>query len=162
MEIYQCRNVSLPICINIARSLEIDHWTKIYPWSRPWLKILHSRATVSCNYNDVIMDAMASQITSLTSVYSIVYSGVDQRKYQSSTSLAFVLGIHRWPVNSPLKWPATRKLFPFEDVMVLWIISSIHAWCYNIHGGVSLHLVSSPNDFSWAKGTTYWLAMTVA
>ena len=47
------------------------------------------------HYNDVIMTTMASQITSLTVVYSIIYSGVDQRKHQSSTSLAFVWGIHR-------------------------------------------------------------------
>ena len=62
--------------------------------------------------------AMASQITSLTIVYSTVYSGADQRKHQSSASLAFVRGIHRWPVNSPYKWPVTRKLFPFNDVIM--------------------------------------------
>ena len=45
-----------------------------------------------------------SQITSRTIVYSIVYSGGDQRKYQSFAWLAFVRGIHRWPVNSPHKW----------------------------------------------------------
>ena len=63
------------------------------------------------HYNDVIMGAMASQITSLTIVYSTVYLGADQRKYQSSASLAFVRGIHRWPVNSPHKWPVTWKCF---------------------------------------------------
>ena len=42
--------------------------------------------------------------------------GADQRKNQSSTSLAFVRGIHRWPVNSPHKGPVTRKMFPFDDV----------------------------------------------
>ena len=62
------------------------------------------------NYSDVIMGAMASQITSLTIVYSTVYSGADQRKHQSSASLAFVWGIHRWPVNSPHKRPVTRKI----------------------------------------------------
>ena len=41
------------------------------------------------------MTMMASQITSLTLVYSTVYSDADQRKYQSSASLAFVWGIHR-------------------------------------------------------------------
>ena len=61
------------------------------------------------------MGAMASQITSLTIVNSIFYSGADQRKYQSSASLAFVLGIHRRPVNSPHKWPVTRKMIPFDD-----------------------------------------------
>ena len=68
------------------------------------------------HYNDVIMGAMASQITSLTIVYSTVDSGTDQRKYQSSASLAFVRGIHRWLVNSPHKWPVTRKVIPFDDV----------------------------------------------
>ena len=58
------------------------------------------------------MGAMASQITSLIIVYSTVYSGADQRKHQSSASLAFVWGIYRWPVNSPHKWPVTRKMFP--------------------------------------------------
>ena len=68
--------------------------------------------------NDVIMTTIASQITSLTVVYSIVYSGADQRKHQSSASLAFVRGIHRGPVNSPHKWPVTRKIFPFDDVIM--------------------------------------------
>ena len=57
------------------------------------------------------MDAIASQITSLTIVYLTVYSGADQRKHQRSASLAFVRGIHRRPVNSPHKWPVTRKMF---------------------------------------------------
>ena len=47
------------------------------------------------HYRDVIMGTIASQITSLTIVYSIVYSDLDQRKHQSSASLAFVGGIHR-------------------------------------------------------------------
>ena len=70
------------------------------------------------------MSAMASQITSLTIVYSTVYSGVDQRKHQSSASLAFVRGIHRWPVNSLHKSPVTRKMFPFDDVIMPEIIGS--------------------------------------
>ena len=70
------------------------------------------------HYNDVIMGAMTSQITSLTIVYSTVYSDADQRKHQSSASLAFVWGIHRRPVNSPHKWPVTRKMFPFDDVIM--------------------------------------------
>ena len=69
-------------------------------------------------YNDVIMGAMASQITSLTIVYSIVYSGAHQRKHQSSASLAFVRGIHRSPVNSPHKGPVMLKMFPFDDVIM--------------------------------------------
>ena len=70
------------------------------------------------HYDDVIMSAIASQIPSLPIVYSIIYSDADQRKHQSSASLAFVWGIHRWPVNSPHKWPVTRKMFPFDDVIM--------------------------------------------
>ena len=51
-------------------------------------------------------------------VYSTVYSGTDQRKDQSSVSLAFVRGIHWWPVNSPHKGPVMQKMFPFDDVIM--------------------------------------------
>ena len=60
------------------------------------------------------MSAISSQITSLTFVYSAVYPGADQSKNQSAASLAFVWG----PVNSPHKWPVTRKMFPFDDVIM--------------------------------------------
>ena len=68
---------------------------------------------------DAILGAMGSQITSLTIVYAIVYSDADYRKHQSSESLAFVVGIHRWPVNSLLKWPVTQKKFLLDDVIML-------------------------------------------
>ena len=71
------------------------------------------------HYGDVIMGSISSQITSLTIVYSTVYSDADQRKHQSSASLAFVWGIHRGPVNSPHKWTVTRKMCPFDDV-IMW------------------------------------------
>ena len=70
------------------------------------------------HYTDVIMGAITSQISSLTIVYSTVYSDADQRKHQSSASRAFVWGIHRWPVNSPRKWPVTQKMVPFDDVIM--------------------------------------------
>ena len=74
--------------------------------------------TSPIHYDDVIMGAMASQITSLPIVYSTVYSDADQRKHQSPASLAFVWGLHRGPVNSPHKWPVTRKMFLFDDVII--------------------------------------------
>ena len=70
-------------------------------------------------YNDVTMGAIASQVTSLTIVYSTVYPDPDQRKHQSSAPLGIVGGIHRGPVNSPHKRPVTRKMFPFDDVIML-------------------------------------------
>ena len=80
------------------------------------------------HHSDVIMGAMASLITSLTIVYSPVHSGADQRKHQSSAPLAFVRGIHRWSVNSPHKWPVTRKIFPFDDV-IMWNSSYVILHC---------------------------------
>ena len=77
-----------------------------------------ARISTQCHYSDVIMGAMASQITNLMIVYSTVYSGADQRKHQSSASLAIVRGIHRWPVNSPHTWPVRLKMFPFDDVIM--------------------------------------------
>ena len=68
--------------------------------------------------SDVITRAMASQITGVSIVCLAFCSGADQRKHQSSASLAFVRGIHRWPVDSPHKGPVTRKLFPFDDVIM--------------------------------------------
>ena len=72
------------------------------------------------HYSDVIMNTMSSQITSLTIVYSTVYSGADEKKHQSSASLAFVNGIDWWPVNSSHKEPVTGEMFPFDDV-IMWI-----------------------------------------
>ena len=88
------------------------------------------------------MSAMASQITSVTIVYSTVYSSVDQRKHQSSVSLAFVRGIHRWPVNSPHKGPITRKMFPLDDVIMC---------CIDYLCTTTLSQTTFSNAFSWMK-----------
>ena len=57
-------------------------------------------------------------ITCVSIVFSIVWSGADQRKHESSVLLAFVRRIHRWPVDSPHKGPVTRKMFPFADAVI--------------------------------------------
>ena len=85
------------------------------------------------HYDDVTMSLMASQITSLTIVYPTVYSGADQREHQSSASLAIVRGIHRGPVNSPHKWPVTRKMFPFDDVIMITVCRSSRAIFHENH-----------------------------
>ena len=99
----------------------------------------------SFHYNDVIMSAMASQIASLTIVYSTVYSGADKKKHQSSASLVFVRGIHRWPVNSPHKGPVTRKTLPFDDVIMYVMI-----FCTLTH-----HTLPATLLMKWYEGT-YW------
>ena len=78
----------------------------------------HAKMGTITHNNDVIMSSMVSKITSVSAVYSIVCSGADQIKHQSFTSLAFMGGIHWWPVNSAHKGPVTRKMFLFDDVIM--------------------------------------------
>ena len=76
-------------------------------------------------YNDIIISAMASPASRLFTQPFI--QGADQRKHYSSASLPFVRGIHRGPVNSPLKGPVTREMFPFEGVIMIfsWLICEL-------------------------------------
>ena len=64
---------------------------------------------------DVIMSSMASQIPGVSVVCSTICSGVDKK---TSKSLAFVREIHQWQVDSRHKGPITRKMFPFDDVIM--------------------------------------------
>ena len=66
---------------------------------------------------------MASQITSVSIVFSPVCPGADQRKHKCPVSSAFVRGIHRWPMDSPHKGPLTRKISPFHDVIMNTVFS---------------------------------------
>ena len=106
-----------------------------------WIADLHNKTGVGwvTHYNDVIMSAMASQITGFSIVYFTFCSGADQRKYQSSASLAFVRGSHRWPVNAPHKGPVTRKWFPFDDV-IMW--GKCVSYCFK---ALYRHLTLSPH-----------------
>ena len=105
----------LKICVS---KIKVNIDSSSYPSPCLYLKQCWHYQKVSFHYDDVIMTMLPSQITSLTVVYSIVHSGVNQRKHQSSASLAFVREIHRRPVNFPHKWPVTRKMFPFDDVIM--------------------------------------------
>ena len=93
------------------------------------------------HYNHVIMNTMASQITSLTIVYSTVYLCKDQRKYQSFASLAFVWG----PVNSSHKRPVTREMSPVDDVIMIMVnntnlypIAHDKSMCWTLTRGYSM------------------------
>ena len=109
---------------NRTKLSTIDHFSNaVFPWNQ---RLLWRAVRINIylkHYGDVIMGAIASQITSLAIVYSTVYY---QRKHQSSASLAVVWGINRGSVNSPHKWPITRKMFPFDDVIMnfatVWIL----------------------------------------
>ena len=92
-----------------------------------------------------------------------IYLGTDQRKHQSSTSLAFVRGIHQWPVNSPHKGPVTLKMFPFDDVIMpcynnrtYFCLGKHNKQCaYLTHWGrdkmAAISQTIFSNAFSWMK-----------
>ena len=103
-----------------------------------WMMItsdLNSSTPEKKHYDDVIMTTIASQVTSLTVVYSIVYSDADERKHQSSASLAFVWGIHRTG-----EFPAQRASYA-ENVSIWW---RHHEWPL-------LWQTTTSNAFSWIK-----------
>ena len=115
-----CGNLWPYLIIRMIMITERRIFTGFQCWThKAFVKWVPMSAVYFNRYSDVKMGAMASQITGLTIFYSAVYSGADQRKHQTSTSLAFVRGIHRWPVTSPHKWPAMRKIFPFDDVIMV-------------------------------------------
>ena len=93
---------------------------------------------------------MASQITSLKIVYSTIYSGADQRKHQSSASLAF----DRWPVNSPRKGPVTRKMFPFDDVVMIHVYYKIRILISTSQLTDWYHLTT--HEKAWYDTLKYW------
>ena len=100
------------------------------------------------------MSAMASKVTSISIVYPTVCSRADQRKHQRYASLAFVRGIHWWPVNTLHKGPVMWKMFLFDDVIMrkiyclqyLWTEISLiwvqqcaiyYTYLYPFHAGIS-------------------------
>ena len=99
------------------------------------------------HYIDAIMTAMASQITSLTVVYSIVYSGADQRKHQSSASLAFVRGIHRDRWISRTKGQLRGKCFHLmtSSWTCLWQVNVAHTFMW----GKSPYKLQGPILLTW-------------
>ena len=118
-----------------------------------FLKYVH-HLTINCtdHYNDVIMSAIACQINSLTIVYSTFYLDADQRTHQSSASPAFLRGIHRGPVNSPCKWPVTRKMFPFDDVIMHFILWHGTGKCICILCKMYLYMLV---DARWQGGSIF-------
>ena len=99
-------NLTLIVLLDFTSS----HWS-FYKRNVTWSVIIQ--------YSDLIMSAMASQITGDSIICWAVCSGAHQRKHQSSTSLAFVRGIHWWLVDSPHIRPVTWKMFPFDDVIMI-------------------------------------------
>ena len=138
----------------VVINLKLEILTESYRWLFFLVLWLH--------FDYVIMSAMASQITSLRIVYSSVYSGADQRKYQSSASMAFVSGIHRWLVKSPHKGPVTQKMFPFDDVIMRFhhLFTRSGRWCWWLFASVPAGIYDAQywtvccdpvNDYSTAK-----------
>ena len=134
-------------------SISLNFVSKIAINNKPAFRYNEEATSQSMHYDDVIMGAIASQITSLTIVYSTVYSGADQSRHQSSASLAFV-----W------KWPVTRKMFPFDDVIMWWLclrtyiymiyafsLDDLRDWCHSRVNKINVFLdTSNPELSRWS------------
>ena len=82
------------------------------------------------------MTTMASQITSLMVVYSTVYSDADQRETSKLRATGLCVGNSPGPVNSPPKGPVTRKMFPFDDVIMKYFgICRLEGAAISLMGG---------------------------
>ena len=142
----------------------ISHYTALYHTDyQLWQRLWYTKTTIQCrlyndhvhgmyHYNDVIMSAMASQITDVSIVYLTVCLGADQRKHQSSASLVFVGGIHRSPVNSTHKGTVTQKMFPFDDVIMHNKHSKALLWYYPICVKMWSVAPSEHLGTQWSKG----------
>ena len=93
------------------------------------------------HYSGVIMGAMASKITTLMIVYSTVYSVADQSEHQSPASLAFVCG--EFPVNSPHKWPVTRKCFHLSTSSCWWHGTIVYLIVFSYYWNLRITLARS-------------------
>ena len=107
--------------IHVSKSASGDKlpFPNLITWCLPGRRRTQSGPipTDTCHYDDVIMGAIASLITILTIVYSTVYSDADKKTSKLRVT-GLGVGNHRGSVNSPHKWPVTRKMFPFDDVIM--------------------------------------------
>ena len=112
--------------LTLSIYIDLDHLIPRGTWG---CGVIHKFRVYCMHNNDVIMSAIASQISGFSIVCPNVDSGTDQRNHQSSASLAFVRGFHRSPVNSQHKRPVSRKMFPFDDV-IMGSSFGVYCMCY--------------------------------
>ena len=124
---------------------DLDHMQRIYSYTSG--SGIHDMQYVPGHYNDVIMSAIASPASPLFTQPFI--QGADQRKHQSSESLAFVRGIHRWPVYSPQKGPVTQKMFPFDDVIMNYA-PGLHFFAWFCRGLIQVYVIQCYCNATWA------------
>ena len=98
---------------------------------------VNSRRCSTQHYSHVILSAMKPQITGVLIVYWSVYSGLDQRKHQNSTSLTFERGIHWWPENLPHKGSVTQKMHLSDDVIMKVSTYILQGLCH-LQQGITL------------------------
>ena len=155
-------------------------WQCQWQWQRchkydiyiPFNFLVHIHEIAGQFYSDV--DGVLNHWDSI--ICSTFCSGMDQSKHQSSASVAFARGIHLWPVDSPHKGPVSRKIFPFDGVIMQgvlinkheedWNVGRLFAWCiYIAYRGLhwlicetlSQDLVNSRNiEFGWQNKISLW------
>ena len=148
-----CTNVRLYIC---QLSLQ---------WRHNERNVVSNHQPHDCLLNR-LFKAQAEEIT------QPIIQGADRRKHQSSASLAFVSGIHRWPVNSPYKGPVTQKKLPFDDVIMVqlitvqlasWQTSLVHVFVVQVCEHRVGHVVTGVCLGEWnIDNTICWFMASIA
>ena len=104
--------------------LSLDQVNATFPGAGNETKWQYAGITGQCSHDsDVIMGLKSPASRLFTQPFN---QAQIKQKHQSSLSPVFLRGIHRWPVNSSHKWPVTRNVFPFDDVIMsgCWYPSS--------------------------------------
>ena len=115
---------------------ELSHWRMTYTWMpKNALRWRRNERDVLSNHqpHDCLLNRLFRP-----------------RKHQSSASLAFVRGIHRWPVNSPHKGPVTRKIFLFDGVIMAQSIITHHQVDAQNVPSIAMYIT-----LYWTYGTIY-------
>ena len=131
--------------------------------------VTHIASRKFFHYADVIMSAMASQITGLTIVYSIFIQAQIKENIKAPRHWPFVWGIHRRPVNSPHKRPVTRKMLPFDDVIMSKFFVSLRQLLENVNHFIfdyfifyiSYVLIAWSHQLPRHNETIYWPTLSI-
>ena len=112
---------------------EIDTIVIIYK-GRQWLHGTHNCLSLRWRHNGC--DSVSNH-----QPHKCLLNRLFRRRSKKTSKLrvtGFVLGIHRWPVNSPHKGPVTRKMFPFDDVIMIICVNTfiwaVELWCSHTMG----------------------------
>ena len=109
MKIIMLKDARIKLTNQVLTGIKVSEFCLVYPCVEPCsinsLQWRHNERDGVSNHNCLL---------------NLLLFRRRSKKTTSSASLAFVRGSHRWSVNSPHKGLVTRKMLPFDDVILYW------------------------------------------